>query len=115
MFWDSTLLTASGSLLVTDYSWTPSSYVSMLNIQSNGQPVTNTYFYVATDVNNCSNADSVFINVLDLPLANAGNDTAICPGLTLQLNGSGGNIPEWYNALTLSDSNIYNPIASPIK
>ena len=56
-------------------------------------PITSTYYFVtATDINNCSNVDSVFLNVLDLPLANAGNDTAICPGLTLQLNGSGGNV-----------------------
>ena len=63
---DSTLLTASGSLLVTDYSWTPSSYVSNDSIfNPMAIPVTNTYFYVtATDVNNCSNADSFLLMFL---------------------------------------------------
>ena len=112
---DSTLLTASGSALVTDYSWVPGPYVSNDSIYNPmATPITSTYYFVtATDTNNCSNVDSIFLNVLDLPLANAGNDTAICPGLTLQLNGSGGNVPEWDNALTLSNANIYNPVASP--
>ena len=57
--------------------------------------------------------DSLFINVLSLPIANAGGDTATCTGVSLQLNGSGGNIPEWINSTSLSDPNIYNPIASP--
>ena len=47
-------------------------------------------------------------------IANAGGDTATCPGVSLQLNGSGGNIPEWINSTSLSDPNIYNPIASPM-
>ena len=112
---DSTILTASGSALVTDYSWVPGPYVSNDSIYNPmATPITSTYYFVtATDTNNCSNVDSIFLNVLDLPLANAGNDTAICPGLTLQLNGSGGNVPEWDNALTLSNTNIYNPVASP--
>ena len=47
-------------------------------------PITSTYYFVtATDINNCSNVDSIFLNVLDLPLANAGNYTEICPVLTL--------------------------------
>ena len=79
------LLTASGSALVTDYSWVPGPYVSNDSIYNPmATPITSTYYFVtATDTNNCSNVDSIFLNVLDLPLANAGNDTAICPGLTL--------------------------------
>ena len=57
--------------------------------------------------------DSLFITVVSLPIANAGGDTATCTGVSLQLNGSGGNIPEWINSTSLSDPNIYNPIASP--
>jgi gliding motility-associated-like protein len=57
--------------------------------------------------------DSLFITVISLPLADAGGDTATCPGVSLQLNGSGGNIPEWINTTSLSNPNIYNPIASP--
>ena len=52
-------------------------------------------------------------NVVSLPIADAGGDTATCTGVSLQLNGSGGNVPEWINTTSLSDPNIYNPIASP--
>tara|TARA_B110000483_G_scaffold23610_1_gene27583 strand:- start:325 stop:1554 length:1230 start_codon:yes stop_codon:yes gene_type:complete len=58
--------------------------------------------------------DSLFITVLSLPVADAGEDTATCLGISIQLNGSGGSIPEWINTITLSDSNIYNPISYPI-
>jgi gliding motility-associated-like protein len=113
---DSTLLSASGSSLVTNYSWSPSSFLSVDYLSNTmASPISSIYYYViATDSNNCSNIDSIFLNVLDLPIADAGNDTAICPGQTLQLNGSGGSTPEWDNATSLSNTNIYNPLASPI-
>ena len=46
-------------------------------------------FVTAADVNGCSNVDSLFINVLSLPIANAGGDTATCTGVSIQLSGSG--------------------------
>lgn len=114
-FGDSTALNASGSALVTSYDWSPSNTVSNNSISNPlAFPNSSSYYYVtATDVNGCSNMDSLFINVVSLPIANAGGDTATCSGVSLQLNGSGGNIPEWINNTSLSDPNIYNPIASP--
>ena len=114
-FGDSTILNASGSALVTSYNWSPNTNLSNNSIFN---PVafpnsSYSYFVTATDLNGCSNMDSLFINVISLPIAKAGEDTAICPGVSLQLNGSGGNIPEWINTTTLSDPNIYNPVASP--
>ena len=113
-FGDSTELNASGSA-VTSYNWSPSNTVSNDSIFNPlAFPSSSSYYYVtATDVNGCSNMDSLFITVLSLPIANAGGDTATCTGVSLQLNGSGGNIPEWINSTSLSDPNIYNPIASP--
>jgi gliding motility-associated-like protein len=113
-FGDSTILNASGSALVTSYNWSPNTNLSNNSIFN---PVafpdsSYSYFVTSTDINGCSNMDSLFITVISLPIANAGEDTAICPGGSLQLNGSGGNIPEWINATTLSDPNIYNPISS---
>ena len=113
-FGDSTILNASGSALVSSYNWSPNTNLSNNSIFN---PVafpnsSYSYFVTATDLNGCSNMDSLFINVISLPIANAGEDTAICPGDSLQLNGSGGNIPEWINTTTLSDPNIYNPISS---
>ena len=114
-FGDSTALDASGSALVTSYNWSPSATLSNSTIfNPTASPSSSSYYYVtATDVNGCSNMDSLFITVLSLPIANAGGDTATCTGVSLQLNGSGGNVPEWINTTSLSDPNIYNPIASP--
>ena len=113
-FGDSTELNASGSA-VTSYNWSPSNTVSNDSIFNPlAFPSSSSYYFVtATDINGCSNMDSLFITVLSLPIANAGGDTATCTGVSLQLNGSGGNIPEWINSTSLSDPNIYNPIASP--
>ena len=114
-FGDSIMLNASGSALVTNYNWSPNTNLSNDSIFN---PIafpdsSYSYFVTATDLNGCSNMDSLFITVISLPLADAGDDTATCPGISLQLNGSGGNIPEWINTTTLSDPNIYNPISSP--
>ena len=113
-FGDSTALNASGSA-VTSYDWSPSATLSNSTIfNPTASPSSSSYYYVtATDVNGCSNMDSLFLNVVSLPIADAGGDTATCTGVSLQLNGSGGNVPEWINTTSLSDPNIYNPIASP--
>ena len=114
-FGDSTALNASGSALVTSYNWSPSTTLSNSTIfNPTASPSSSSYYYVtATDVNGCSNMDSLFLTVVSLPIADAGGDTATCTGVSLQLNGSGGNVPEWINTTSLSDPNIYNPIASP--
>ena len=114
-FGDSTTLNASGSALVTGYNWSPSTTLSNSTIFNPiASPSSSSYYYVtAIDVNGCSNMDSLFLTVVSLPIADAGIDTATCTGVSLQLNGSGGNVPEWINTTSLSDPNIYNPIASP--
>ncbi len=114
-FGDSTTFNATGSALVTSYNWSPNTNLSNNSIYNPVVfPNTSSYYFVtATDVNGCSNMDSLFITVISLPVADAGEDTATCPGVSLQLNGSGGNIPEWINTINLSDPNIYNPISSP--
>jgi photosystem II stability/assembly factor-like uncharacterized protein len=51
--------------------------------------------------------------VTPAPVANAGNDIAICTGGTAQLSGSGGTTYSWSPSTGLSNPNIANPIASP--
>ena len=112
---DTTFLTASATNLSYSYSWSPSSSLSNDTILNPSVfPSSNTYFTaIATDTTNCSNRDSIFITVLDLPIADAGNDTATCPGVSVQLNGSGGITPQWLTSNSLSALNIYDPVASP--
>ncbi len=44
--------------------------------------------------------------------ANAGNDTVVCFGNTVQLNGSGGINYQWLPSSYLSDANAANPVAN---
>jgi len=82
---------------------------------------TTTYYLQVTDANGClSSIDSTVVNVLPVPIADAGPDTAICayPAPGVILNGSFSNAPGpfdfyWTPALGLNDSTILNPFARP--
>ena len=72
---------------------------------------TTTYYVQVTDAGGCvSGIDSVRVTLLALPTANAGIDTAFCPGQGVELNGSGiGTAPfsfEWTCDSTLTACNI---------
>ena len=70
--------------------------------------------YVVTVVSaaGCSKKDSVNVVVHAVPVANAGRDTTVCAGTTVQLNGSGGGTYLWVPATGLSAANIAGPQAS---
>ncbi|MGN6604719.1 MAG: right-handed parallel beta-helix repeat-containing protein [Ginsengibacter sp.] len=68
----------------------------------------------------CANPDTVESNtvvmvVKPLPTANAGNDTSICKGTSINLNGTGGTGYSWYPATGLSNPDIANPVAEPLE
>ena len=106
-FGDSTSLNASGSSI--SYIW------------SNGLPdgtqfeITTTlnYIVVGTDINSCSNSDTVTINVLDLPLIDAGQDETICLGDSVQLSATGGISYQWNPNTNINNNNISNPVVYP--
>ena len=50
--------------------------------------------------------------VLPLPNVEAGNDTTICPGLSVQLNATGDTY-QWLTPVNLSNYLIPNPVATP--
>lgn len=62
----------------------------------------------------CDATAQVTITVNDLPVVNAGQDTAICIGDVVQLNATGGPSWSWSPSLGLSDTAIANPVANPI-
>ena len=75
----------------------------------------NTITYVVTvaDSNNCTATDSIMLSVNALPVADAGANTSVCSGDSVQLNASGGTTYTWLPASSLSDANVQNPWASP--
>lgn len=77
------MLTAGNPGATYQWSHGPTSQVVTINTTGN-------YSVVVTNAQNCSNSDTVQININPNPLPNAGNDTIICAGSTITLNGGSG-------------------------
>ena len=111
-FGDTTNLSAVGAI---DYSWSPADSLSS-SIISNPQAWpsdTTQYVVTGTDINSCFNTDTVTVNVNPLPNVDAGNNTTICTGDSIQLNATGAATYIWSPVTDLSDPTIADPFASP--
>ena len=109
---ESTNLFASGG---TSYSWTP---MTNINFPFISTPIasphnTTTYSVTAIDNNSCSSTKNIKITVNPLPLANAGNDTSICYGTSVNLHATGGIDYKWGLSPDLSNLYVSNPTAFP--
>ncbi|MBI5219296.1 MAG: gliding motility-associated C-terminal domain-containing protein [Bacteroidia bacterium] len=75
----SSVLTAHGGV---SYIWNPSATGDNITVS----PLMQTVYYVTgTDANGCENTAQFTVNVVQMPVANAGNDDAVC-SLTYQMN-----------------------------
>lgn len=95
----------------TSFIWSPSIGLSNhLVLNPFASPtVTTDYMLIATDgVCTKSNFTKVLVN--PAPIANAGNDTSICFGKNIQLNGSGALAYKWKPSTYLNSTTIFNPI-----
>ena len=106
-FGDSTSLNASGSSV--SYSWNNGITDGIL-FEAN---TTQDYIVVGTDINNCTNQDTVTVNILSLPTIDAGVDETICFGDSIQLSASGGDNYLWSPNNNITSNNISNPIVFP--
>lgn len=92
----STTLQGTGG---TIYNWTSSPFSAMVGANTASPTVTPSVTTVFTvNVSNqygCSGVDSVTVLVRALPQPNAGPDTSLCAGATINLNGSGGGNYSW--------------------
>ena len=72
-------LQASGG---ANYSWSPATGLSATNIANPiaSPAVTTTYYVTVSTIFGCSATDSVVVTVNQLPVVNAGTDTAVCAG-----------------------------------
>ena len=70
---------------------------------------------IETNQNNCT-GDTMFlpINIREIPVIDAGIDSLICEGETVQLNATGANLFVWSPNSSLSSTSIPNPIANPV-
>ena len=105
------------------YAWTPATDLSCYNCDNPiATPLTTTtYIVTGTDINGCTGADTVTININMPALPNAQPkdqnppfDYAICIGDTVALSAFNGTSYEWIPAAVLDDSASANPIAVPV-
>lgn len=108
---DSTQLNGSGG---GSYSWSPADGLSDSSIADPQASPTDSTLYelVVTDMNGCSDTDSVMLDVHSVT-ADAGTDQELCEGNSAQLQASGGDSYDWTPGSSLDDSTVADPLASP--
>lgn len=96
------------------FSWTNGSSLNSLNIeQPIASPTVTTQYIVTATLGVCSANDTIDVNVLPAPVADAGTGGEICFGQTFQLRGNGGVSYQWSPATYLSSSSVNNPVSTP--
>jgi gliding motility-associated-like protein len=95
-------------------SWSPALPASALpTINPEVSPMVSTTYIVTAHRGFCEKTDSVEVKVQPLPIAQAGNDTSICSGSAIRLNGSGGVTYNWSPATYLNSATVKSPICRP--
>jgi len=110
---NNTVLQANGGV---NYQWTPTNGLSNPNISNpTASPLLTTSYTVSgTDANGCQNTSSVNVTVNPLPVVTISPSTSICIGGSTNLTANGANTYQWLPTTGLSNSNISNPVASPL-
>ena len=108
---DSVMLPLTSDAL--QYTWTPA---LTLNDGSLQNPVATptaplTSYHVIGRIGKCFTEDDIIIRTVPYPVANAGKDTTICFGKSVQLLATGGSIYSWRPTRYLTAANIANPVS----
>jgi gliding motility-associated-like protein len=100
------------------YSWSPALGLSDPNVANPIASPDNSTLYTVTvtNANNCKTTAQVQVDVLDLPVANAGSDKKIFEGQSIKLDGSAiGKVTyTWTPPDYLDDPHSPTPVASPL-
>jgi gliding motility-associated-like protein len=100
------------------FSWLPTAGLdNPTALSPRASPQTTTKYFLTATLGVCSHTDSVLVNVNPAPVADAGNDTSICSGQSVQLGGSGGQGYQWTPSTNLdqpasADPNVTRPPSS---
>lgn len=89
----SVILTASGG---GNYNWSSGDNTASASVS----PLSTTTYFVTVTSGNCSAMDSVTVNVVNSPVADAGTGTSLCNGDSVLLTATGGSIFLWSNGNT---------------
>jgi gliding motility-associated-like protein len=97
------------------YVWTENPAGNTLNNpfikNPTARPLVTTTYHVLGNIGKCIAENDIKITPVPYPVANAGPDSTICFGKSVQLNASGGSIYNWSPAAFLTATNIYNPVS----
>lgn len=106
---------SSGSIVAWSWNFGDGNFSTVTNPQHiyNSAGAFPVSLSVVSDLG-CSDTIIKTANVYSLPPVNAGPDVTICPGNSVQLNASGGIYYSWLPSSGLSNSNISNPVATPL-
>lgn len=98
------------------YQWLPSDGLSCTDCPNPiAQPLTTTVYYIqGKNKSSCSDNDTVTVFVENI-VPDAGRDTIICKGNSVQINAKGGKNFRWLNPKGLSCADCHNPIATPLE
>lgn len=99
------------------YQWRASSGEKIADVKNPSvQPMVNTLYYVTANLGKCQDRDSIRINVVPYPVAQAGPDTVICFGNRVQLRSTVvGSSVNWTPVTSLLNPTSPTPIAGPVK
>jgi gliding motility-associated-like protein len=102
-------ITVTGGTGIKTFNWSDgSTQEDLLNV------VSGEYFVTITDEAGCELTESVYIPSLVTVNVDAGEDTTVCQGSTINIEGSHG--PDynmrWEPETYLSNQDVYNPVAS---
>ena len=109
-FGTSVMLSVNTNSPANNFSWSPS---TSLNFAATPTPMaspldTTTYIVIAKSAV-CVGTDTVTINVLHKPVANAGRDTIICTNTFATLHGTASNVSGNVKYLWIPSNDISNP------
>lgn len=100
-------LAATGGMPPFRYLWSNGDTTSGITNLDAGE-----YSVTITDANDCELMEDFSVASSSPVRARAGNDTTICAGEMLILNGRGGDVYLWQPSTGLSNPNIPNPVAT---
>ncbi|MFN8398046.1 MAG: PKD domain-containing protein [Bacteroidia bacterium] len=96
------------------YTWSPGTSLSNPNSASPlAYPTSDiTYIVTGADQYGCEDQDTLFIEVMPAPTAQAWGGAVICQDSSIQVFASGGNTYQWAPAAVFNNPAIQNPIAT---
>jgi len=100
----------------TTYQWSPAGSLNDPDIPDPvASPTTTTQYALTITEGTCSDVDSVTVTVFDLPQINAGKDTSIFRGTSIQLTATGGVFAaySWSPGTGLSGTSGVSVMATP--